>query len=183
MKHYFAINMALYLPTFQCGRKNCSISNVQLVQKEIFHFLGLILRVTQWSTCSSIEPSRTWMGDRLCPRSKSELQLAKHFFLFFLFFNDFFLFWPFSRNFQTYETIRVVFNCFFTLKQLLFEFSYQLFPIQSIICATSNYSNEGNGKKLHEKAKNDEKSEKKYFQKSYYFGRSPIQVLTGLIAA
>ena len=34
-------------------------------------------------SCSSIEPSRTWMGDRLDPRSKSGLQLGKIFFAFF----------------------------------------------------------------------------------------------------
>ena len=42
---------------------------------------------------SSIEPSRTWMGDRLDPRSKSELQLGKipffaHFFAYFLHCNE-----------------------------------------------------------------------------------------------
>ena len=46
---------------------------------------------------AALSPVSTWMGDRLVPRSKSELQLEKFFFLLMMIF---FVIWAFSRNFN-----------------------------------------------------------------------------------
>ena len=54
-------------------------------RKKYFTFKAQFLGSLSGSTCSSIEPSRTWMGDRLEPRSKSEVQLENIIFFLHLF--------------------------------------------------------------------------------------------------
>ena len=72
--------------------------------------------------------------------------------LFFLFFNDFFLLWAFSRNFQPDETIRAASFAFSTLKQLHSTFFYFTFPNleQNMLHLTTLMKS--NGQKMNEKA-------------------------------
>ena len=131
---------------------------------------------------SSIEPSQYLDGWPDLPRSKSELQLEKYFFVS-NFFVPFLSFKAFSFYFHLFEFIRVVEYCIFCSKLSIdFLWNNEIINLeQNMLHLTIVMNSYGQNKC--EKAWNDEKSLKEKEKKFTIFQRSPIQVLTGLDAA
>ena len=59
--------------------------------------------VAIWESCSSIEPSRTWMGDRLKKKVRFPIFFSKNFFCSFYNFSSFV---GFFRQFQSHTLFR-----------------------------------------------------------------------------
>ena len=101
----------------------------------------------------------TWMGDRLDPRSKSELQLETiifflHIFLFFFYIQ------AFSFNFRLYEIIKVVDNGIFHSKFKIDFSQKKEISIQSKICYIQQLQSIHMVKNLMKKPKKTKKAQK-----------------------